>query len=669
MVSDMLNVYLVRLRASCARWTVPDRYIYEPANQLNLITTSVIQAYASVNCTSDPGSGKPGFFPEKTTVTAPVVPKPERRIDRLSVTKEIPGSPRTPRQMITSRARFFYKGHRFREYSRMRQDMSQQLGGQQVIILRQGTTRSRGEEAQGNNIAAARAVATSVRSTLGPKGMDKMLIDGMGDITITNDGATILQQMDIEHPAAKMMVEIAKTQDKEVGDGTTSAVVLAGELLNNAGRLLDQKIHPTVIAEGYRQASVKSLELLAAMAVPVKPDDHAMLRQVAATAISGKGAEAYKDLLCGLVVSAITKVADPDGTVDIRHVNVQKKVGGKIEDTELIDGMVIDKERAHSGMPKTVKNARILLLNAALEYKKTEVSAKINISRPDQVRAFIDEDEQMIHNMADTAIGTGANVLFCQKGIDDVAQHYLAKAGILAVRRVKKSDMESLARATGAAIVNSPDSATPADLGSAGLVEEKKLSGGEMIYVSHCRNPKAVSLIIRGGSEHIIDDLERAIHDALMVTSVVVQDRNIVSGGGAPEIELSLQLHRYAATAGGRVQLAIEAFAKALEVIPRALAENAGLDSIDMIVAIRAAHEAGKKTYGLDVFIGKPVDMQKAGVIEPLKVKTQAITSATEAAVMILRIDDVIASSRSAGAPGGMPPGGMGGMPPGMGDY
>ena len=547
--------------------------------------------------------------------------------------------------------------------------MSQQLGGQQIYILRQGTTRTRGEEAQGNNIAAAIAVATSVRTTLGPKGMDKMLIDGMGDILITNDGATILQQMDIEHPAAKMMVEIAKTQDKEVGDGTTSAVVLAGELLKNAEQLLGQKIHPTVIVDGYQQAQAKSLEILRAMAITVKPNDLAMLKLVAETAISGKGAEAYKDLLCGLVVSAVTKVADPDGTVDIEHVNVQKKVGGAIQDTELIEGMVIDKERAHPAMPKEVKSAKILLLNAALEYKKTEVEAKINITRPDQVQAFLDEDEQMIHKMTNKVIATGATVVFCQKGIDDVAQHYLAKAGILAVRRVKKSDMENLARATGAAIVNSLDSAESKDLGAAGLVEEKKISGGEMLFISKCKNPRAVTLIIRGGSDHIIDDLERAIHDALMVVSVVVQDKKVVAGGGAPEIELSLQLHRYAATIGGRVQLAIEAFAKALEIIPRTLAENAGLDSIDMLVAIRASHEAGKKTYGLDVFAGKPVDMLKAGVVEPLRVKTQAITSATEAAVMILRIDDVIASSRSAGGPGGMPPGGMGGMPPGMGDY
>ena len=430
--------------------------------------------------------------------------------------------------------------------------MSQQLGGQPIIILRQGTTRNRGEEAQNSNIAAAKAVANAVRSTLGPKGMDKMLIDGMGDIVITNDGATILQQMDIEHPAAKMMVEIAKTQDAEVGDGTTSAVVIAGELLKNAEDLLGRHVHPTVIAEGYREAAAKSREILSGMAITVKPGDSEMLKKIAETAISGKGAEAYKVLLCNIVVQAITEVTDPDGTVDIRHVNVQKKVGGAIGDTALIEGMVIDKERAHPGMPKEVKNAKILLLNAALRYKKTEVSAKINISLPGQVQAFLDEDEKMVHAMADKVKRTGATVVFCQKGIDDVAQHYLAKAGIFAVRRVKKSDMENLSRATGATITNSIDAVTPADLGAAGLVEEKKLSGDEMIFVSKCKNPRAVSLIIRGGSEHVVDELERAIHDALMVTGVVAEDKRIVAGGGAPEIELSLQLHRYTSTLGGR---------------------------------------------------------------------------------------------------------------------
>jgi archaeal chaperonin len=548
-------------------------------------------------------------------------------------------------------------------------EMSQQLGGQPIIILRQGTTRNRGQEAQNSNIAAAKAVANAVRSTLGPKGMDKMLIDGMGDIIITNDGATILKQMDIEHPAAKMMVEIAKTQDDEVGDGTTSAVIIAGELLKNAENLLGQGVHPTVISEGYQRAASKALEILATIAVSVKPVDSAMLAQVAETAISGKGAEAYKGLLCDIVVRAVMMVADPDGTVDIGHVNIQKKVGGKVEDTELIEGMVIDKERTNPGMPKVVRNAKILILNAALEYKKTEVNAKINISRPDQVQAFLDGDEQMVHAMADKIVKSGATVVFCQKGIDDTAQHYLTKAGIFTVRRVKKSDCENLARATGATVVSSIDAITRDDLGAAGLVEEKKISGKEMIYVSGCKNPKAVSIIIRGGSEHVIDELERGMHDALMVVGEVVKNKKIVAGGGAPETELSLQLRRHASTVGGRIQLAIEAFAAALEIIPRSIAENAGLDPIDMIVAIRAAHEAGNRTFGLDVYEGKPVDMLTAGVVEPLRVKTQAIMSAAEAAVMILRIDDVIASSKTAGPPGGMPPGGMGGMPPGMGDY
>ncbi len=544
--------------------------------------------------------------------------------------------------------------------------MSQQLGGQPIIILRQGTTRNRGQEAQNSNIAAAKAVANAVRSTLGPKGMDKMLIDGVGDIVITNDGATILKEMDIEHPAAKMIVEVAKTQDDEVGDGTTTAVVIAGELLKNAEDLLGQKVHPTVIAEGYQQAAAKALEILSKIAITVKPTDHAMLKHIAETAISGKGAEAYKDLLCDIVVKAVTMVADPDGTVDIGHVNVQKKVGGKVEDTAIIEGMVIDKERAHPGMPKIVKNAKVLLLNAALEYKKTEVNAKINITNPGQVQAFLDEDEAMVHTMANKIVASGATAVFCQKGIDDTAQHYLTKAGIFAVRRVKKSDIENLARATGATVVNSIDVITPGDLGTAGLVEEKKLSGEEMTYVSGCKNPKAVSIIIRGGTEHVIDELERGIHDALMVVGVVVKDKKIVAGGGAPETELSLQLRQYASTIGGRIQLAIEAFASSLEIIPRTIAENAGLDSIDMLVAIRAEHEAGHRTFGLNVFEGKPVDMLKAGVVEPLRVKTQAIMSAAEAAVMILRIDDVIASSKAAGPAGGMPPGGM---PPGMGDY
>jgi len=544
--------------------------------------------------------------------------------------------------------------------------MSQQLGGQPILILREGTTRNRGQEARNGNFAAAKAVASAVRSTLGPKGMDKMLIDGMGDITITNDGVTILKEMDIEHPAGKMIVEVAKTQDAEVGDGTTTAVIIAGELLKNAEDLLAQGVHPTIIAEGYQMAAEKSLMMLDGFASVVKPTDTVILKKIAGTALTGKNAEVSKDLLSDIIVKAIAFITDADGTVDIAHINVEKKVGGSADDSSLIEGMVIDKERAHPNMPKSVKDAKILLLNAALEFKKTEVNAKINISTPGQAQAFLDEEEHMVHVMVDKVIKSGATVLFCQKGIDDVAQHYLTKAGILAVRRIKKSDIENLARATGGNIVNSIDTITKKDLGTAGLVEERKISGDEMIYISKCKNPKAVSIIVRGGTEHVVDELERAVHDALMVVSVVVEGKKIVAGGGAPETELSLQLRRYASQEGGRVQLAIEAFSEALEIVPRTLAENAGLDPIDILVAIRAAHEAGKKSFGLDVNTGKPEDMMKAGVVEPLRVKTQAISSAAEAAVMILRIDDVIASSKSAAPGGGMPPGGM---PPGMGDY
>jgi thermosome len=544
--------------------------------------------------------------------------------------------------------------------------MSQQLGGQQIIILKEGTKRNRGQEAQNSNIAAALAVANAVRSTLGPKGMDKMLIDSIGDIVITNDGATILKEMDIEHPAAKMMVEVAKTQDDEVGDGTTTAVVLGGELLKNAEGLLAKKIHATVIAEGYRHAAIKAVEILNKTAIPVKPTDTAMLKMIANTAISGKNADISKEKFCDIVVMAINRITEPDGTVDIKHVTVEKKVGGSVNDSMLVEGMVIDKERANPAMPKEVKNAKILLLNAAVEFKKTDVNAKINISRPDEMQAFVDEDEHMVHTMADKVIASGANVVFCQKGIDDTAQHYLSNAGILAVRRVKKSDMENLARATGAGIVNSIDAITKNDLGTAGLVEEKKLSNEELIFVSKCKNPKAVSIIVRGGTQHVVDELERAIHDALMVVSVVIKDKKVVAGGGAPEVEVAIQLRKWAAEEIGRSQLGVEAFASAMEVIPRSLAENSGLDPIDMLVSLRSAHEAGKINFGLDVDAGKPADMVKAGVVEPLRVKIQAINSAAEAAVMILRIDDIIASSKSPSPEGGMPPGGM---PPGMEDY
>ena len=550
--------------------------------------------------------------------------------------------------------------------------MSAQLGGQPILILKEGGSRTRGRDAQSMNIAAAKAVAGAVRTTLGPKGMDKMLVDTIGDVVITNDGVTILKEMDIEHPAAKMMVEVAKTQDDEVGDGTTSAVVIAGELLKKSEELLEQDVHPTVITLGYRQAAEKAQELLQTIAVDVKAKDKEILAKIAETAMTGKNAEASKEKLCDLIVRAITLVADADETVDTENVKVEKRVGGAIEDSEIVEGMIIDKERVHPGMPKTVKAAKILLLNAAVEYKKTEVDAEISITSPDQLQLFLDEEERMIKGIVEKIKASGANVLFCQKGIDDIAQHYLSKAGILAVRRVKKSDMEKLARATSGALISSIDAINADELGVAGLVEERKVGGEEMIFVEKCKNPKAVSIIIKGGTEHVVDELGRALEDAIRVVGVVVEDKKIVAGGGAPEVELSLRLREYAATQGGRIQLAIEAFASALEVIPRTLAENAGLDPIDKLVELRAAHEKGKKTFGLDVFEGKPVDMLAAGVVEPLRVKTQAIASAAEAAVMILRIDDVIASAKSAGqsseemaSMGGA--GGMGGgMPPGM---
>jgi len=540
--------------------------------------------------------------------------------------------------------------------------MAGQLGGTPVIILREGSQRTAGRDAQRSNIMAARAVAGAVRTTLGPKGMDKMLVDTMGDVVITNDGVTILKEMDIEHPAAKMMVEIAKTQDTEVGDGTTTAVVLAGELLKQAEELLEQEIHPTVIAAGYRAAADKSMEILKTIAVDVSIKDQELLKMVAITAMTGKGSQSARDELAVISVEAVKSVVDEDGTVDTDNITVEKKVGGGITDSQLVHGMVIDKERLHPNMPKSVTNAKIALLNAAIEIEKTEVDAKIQITSPDQLQAFLDQEEVMLKDMVNRIVNSGANVVFTQKGIDDLAQHFLAKAGIYTVRRVKKSDMEKLARATGARVVTSIHELTKDDLGKAGRVEERKVSDDKMTFVEQCTNPKSVSIILRGGTEHVVDELDRAMEDALRVVGVVVEDKMLVPGGGAPEVELALRLRAYAATVGGREQLAVEAFADAMEVIPKTLAENAGLDQIDSLVALRSAHEKGMKSAGLSMDTGKPVDMLKLGVVEPLRVKTQAIQSAAEAAVMILRIDDVIASKSggAGGMPGGMP-GGMGG--------
>ncbi|PWB54193.1 MAG: thermosome subunit [Candidatus Methanoperedenaceae archaeon] len=539
--------------------------------------------------------------------------------------------------------------------------MSGQLAGQPIFILREGSQRTKGREAQNNNIMAAKAVAAAVRTTLGPKGMDKMLVDSMGDIVITNDGATILKEMDIEHPAAKMIVEVSKTQDDEVGDGTTTAAVLAGEFLKNAEELLEQGVHPTVIASGYRLASIKAKEILKGLAKKVTVDDRDLLYKIASTAITGKAAEASRDVFSNLSVDAILAVVDTENgkkVVDVDDIKVEKKVGGSVEDSELIEGMVIDKERVHTNMPKKITGAKILLLNEALEIKKTEVDAEISIKSPDQLQLFLDQEEQMIHNMVNKVIDCGANVVFVQKGIDDIAQHYLAKAGIYAARRVKKSDMEKLARATGAKILTSLKEINDSDLGKAGLVEEKKIGDEAMTYITECHNPKAVSIILRGGTEHVADEAERALHDALRVVGVAIEDETLVAGGGSPEIELALRLREYSSTLKGREQLAVAKFADALEVIPRTLAENAGLDPINMLVEMRSQHEKGNKTAGLNVFTGKVVDMWKEGVVEPLRVKTQAISSGTEAATMILRIDDVLSSKSSPG----MPPGGPGGM-------
>ena len=544
------------------------------------------------------------------------------------------------------------------------------MAGQPIFILKEGSKRTRGRDAQSNNIMAAKAVAEAVRTTLGPKGMDKMLVDSMGDVVITNDGATILREMDIEHPAAKMVVEVAKTQDEQVGDGTTSAAVVAGQLLSKAEDLIEQEIHPTIIAAGYRLAAEKAVEVLNSLAMKVEISDRDLLISIAETAMTGKGAESAKSLLSKIAVDAVTSITDTNGknTVDKENINIVKKVGGSVENSELINGMIIDKERIHPNMPQKVKDAKILLLNSAIELKDTEVDAEISITSPDQLQSFLDQEELMLKKIVQQVVGSGANVVFCQKGVEDIAQHFLAKAGIIAIRRVKKSDMEKLARATGGKLITNLDEVTLDDLGHAGLVEEKKVGGDNMIFVTGCDNPKAVTILLRGGTDHVVESINAALEDALRVVAVAIEDEKLVAGGGSPEVEVSLRLQEYAATLEGREQLAVKAFAEALEIIPRTLAENAGLDPIDMLMELRSQHEKGIKTAGLNVYEGKVVDMWEAFVVEPLRVKTQVINAATESAVMILRIDDIIASTRSAPGPemGGMPPG-MGGMPPGMG--
>lgn len=536
-------------------------------------------------------------------------------------------------------------------------------GGQPIFILPEGTNRSVGRDAQRNNILAGKVLAETVRTTLGPKGMDKMLVDGLGDIVVTNDGVTILKEMDIEHPAAKMLVEVAKTQEDEVGDGTTTAVIIAGELLKKSESLLDQDIHPTIIAMGYRQAAEKAQEILDDIAIDSV--DEETLIKVAMTAMTGKGTEAAREPLAKLIVDAVQKVAE-DCAVDTDNIKIEKKDGAVVEDSTLVEGVIVDKERVHPGMPSEVKDAKIALVNSPLEVKETEVDAEIRITDPAQMQAFIEQEEKMVKDMVDKVAESGANVLFAQKGIDDLAQHYLSKAGILAVRRVKKSDIEKLARATGANVVTNLEDLTADDLGEAGIVEERKVSGEEMIFVEECSVAKSVTLFVRGSTKHIVDEIVRAIEDAIGVVAATVEDDKVVAGGGAPEIAMAKKLKDYADSISGREQLAVNAFAEALEIVPKTLAENAGLDSIDSLVDLRAAHE-NSAVMGLDVFTGKVADMKEAGVIEPKRVKKQAIQSASEAAEMILRIDDVIASSGKGDADmGGMDPAAMGGMPPMM---
>ncbi|MDD1765267.1 MAG: TCP-1/cpn60 chaperonin family protein [Methanomassiliicoccales archaeon] len=545
--------------------------------------------------------------------------------------------------------------------------------GQPIIVLKEGTERSKDKEAASNNIAAARAVADSVRSTLGPKGMDKMLVDSMGDVVITNDGVTILKEIDVQHPAAKMIVEIAKTQDNECGDGTTTSVIVAGELLKKAQSLIDQNVHPTIIVNGFRMAAAEAVRILDSMALTVTSKDDETLKKIARTAMTGKSVGGQKDYLANLAVDAVRAVSEKrDGKlfIDVDNIKVEKRIGGSILDTQMIQGIVVDKERVHPRMPRIVKDAKIAVLSVALEIKKTEVEAKIQISDPSAMQKFLDEEEATLKKKVEKIKSAGANVVFCQKGIDDLVQHYLAKEGIFASRRLKESDIEKIAKATGANIVGNLDQLESKDLGTAATVEEKKVGDENMTFVTGCKNPKAVSIVIRGGTEHVIDEVERSLHDALRVVGITLEDGKAIPGGGSPEIELALRLEDYAASIGGREQLAIEVFAHAMEIVPWTLAENAGLDAMDVIIRLKSAHEgkgAEAKYFGVDLNSVEPKNMLKEDVIEPLRVKTQAVKSATEVANMILRIDDVIASRKSApmGPPGGegCPPGGMGGMP------
>lgn len=553
--------------------------------------------------------------------------------------------------------------------------LSQELAGTPVLILREGASRSRGREAQHANIMAAKIVAETVKSALGPKGMDKMLVDSFGDVTITSDGRTVLDEMDIQHPAAKMMVEVAKTQDTEVGDGTTTSVIIAGELLGKAEDLIEKNVHPTVIIDGYRKASEKALETLEKIAIPVKPNEREFLEKVAITSMASKLVAENKEYLADIAARAILHVSQKTETgykADVDDVMVEKKAGESLTDTKLINGIVIDKEVVHPGMPKRIEKAKIALLDVALEIEKTEFDAKINIESPEQMDAFLKQEETMLKEMVEKIAKSGANVIICQKGIDDLAQHYLARKGILAARRAKKSDIEKLAKATGGKIITNLDDLSKDDLGHAEVVEERKIGDDKMTFIEGCKNPRSVAILIRGGTERIVDEAERSIHDALCVAKDVVEEPKVVAGGGAPELEMAKVLKAYAETLPGREQLAVMSFAEALESIPITLAENAGLDPIDIISELRARHEKGEVWAGIEVHDGKVKDMKKVGIFEPLAVKKQIIKSAGEAATMILKIDDIIASGKTKAPP--MPPGGPGGagmpgMGPGAGEY
>ncbi|MHA1368864.1 MAG: thermosome subunit beta [Promethearchaeota archaeon] len=550
--------------------------------------------------------------------------------------------------------------------------MAINLAGQPILILKEGTERSRGKDAIQSNINAARVIADSVRTSLGPRGLDKMLVDQFGDVVITNDGATIMKEVDVQHPAAKMMVEVSKTQDEETGDGTTTSVIITGELLKQAAKLLEQKIHPTIITEGYRKAMEEALKIIDKVAIKADINDEDMLKKVAVTTMGTKVVSEYKEILADIAIKAIKAIAEKvDGKwrVDLDNVQIQKKKGESIDQTKFINGIILDKEVVHSGMPKLVKNAKIALLECPLEIEKTEFDAKLQISTPEQMQAFLDQEQKMIEEMVNTIAEAGANVVFCQKGIDDLAQHFLAKKKILAVRRIKKSDMEKLSRATGGKIITRIRDLTADSLGKAGLVEERKVLDDYMVFVEKCENPKSVVIMIRGGTDLVVDEADRALHDALCVVKDVVIENAVVTGGGSIELEIAMGLRKYSETLSGRDKLAVKAFADAMEVIPKTLAENAGLDQLDILMKLTNAHSNGQVYVGVNCDGENEgiSDMKEAGIIEPALVKKQAIKSASECATLILRIDDVIAAAKSSAPPGGPGGGGAGGMPGGYG--